>query len=112
MTDILYRPAFELAADIKAGKLSASAVLEFFLDRVNRINPALNAVVALDEALNQLSEFDPQKCRIIELRFFGGLTIEETAELLDLTNHKVWQETQLAKAWLFDQLSKGSGCAG
>lgn len=48
MADILYRPAFELAADIKTGKLSASEVLEFFLDRVERINPKLNAVVALD----------------------------------------------------------------
>ncbi len=69
-------------------------------------------LVALDEALNELSSFDPQKCRIIELRFFGGLTIEETAELLELSNHRVWQETQLAKAWLFEQLSKGSSCAG
>ena len=48
MTDILYRPAFELAADIKAGKLSSAAVLEFFLDRVANVNPGLNAVVALD----------------------------------------------------------------
>ncbi len=48
MTDILYRPAFELAADIKAGKLSSSEVLAFFLDRLESINPKLNAVVALD----------------------------------------------------------------
>ncbi len=48
MTDILYRPAFDLATDIKAGKLSSVAILEFFLDRVENINPALNAVVALD----------------------------------------------------------------
>ena len=46
--DILYRSAFELARDIKAGRLSARGVLEFFLDRVERINPRLNAVVALD----------------------------------------------------------------
>ncbi|MDJ0878114.1 MAG: amidase [Halieaceae bacterium] len=48
MTNILYRPAFELAADIKAGELSSLQVLEFFLERVASLNPALNAVVALD----------------------------------------------------------------
>ena len=48
MTDILYRSAFALAEDIKAQRLQAADVLEFFLERVARINPELNAVVALD----------------------------------------------------------------
>ena len=48
MTQILYRSAFELAKDIKAGTLSSERLLDFYLDRIQRFNPALNAVVAMD----------------------------------------------------------------
>ena len=48
MTQILYRSAFELAKDIKARILSSEQVLDFYLDRIQRFNPALNAVVAMD----------------------------------------------------------------
>ncbi len=57
-------------------------------------------VVALDEALNSLAEFDPRKSQIVELRFFGGLSIEETAEVLKVSPGTVMREWTLAKAWL------------
>jgi RNA polymerase sigma-70 factor, ECF subfamily len=57
-------------------------------------------VVALDEALKSLCEFDPRKSRIVELRFFGGLSIEETAEVLSVSPGTVMREWTLAKAWL------------
>ena len=64
-------------------------------------------MVALDDALNQLSEIDPQKSRIVELRFFGGLSIEETAEVLGVGTATVTRQWRMARAWLYDQVQKG-----
>jgi RNA polymerase sigma factor (TIGR02999 family) len=63
-------------------------------------------VVALDEALKGLAEIDPQQSRIVELRFFGGLTIEETAEVVALSPATIKREWNAAKAWLYHELSK------
>ena len=63
-------------------------------------------VVALDEALKELGEIDPQQSRIVELRFFGGLTIEETAEVVQLSPATIKREWSTAKAWLYRQLEK------
>jgi RNA polymerase sigma factor (TIGR02999 family) len=57
-------------------------------------------VVALDDALNSLAEIDPRKSQIVELRFFGGLSIEETAEVLKVSPGTVMRDWTLAKAWL------------
>jgi RNA polymerase sigma-70 factor, ECF subfamily len=58
-------------------------------------------MVALDEALTALEAFDPQKSRIVELRFFGGLSIEETAEVMGLGTATVTRQWRTAKAWLY-----------
>jgi RNA polymerase sigma factor (TIGR02999 family) len=63
-------------------------------------------VVALDDVLKQLADFDPQQSRIVELRFFGGLTIDETAEVLDLSPATIKREWSTARAWLYRELSK------
>jgi RNA polymerase sigma-70 factor, ECF subfamily len=63
-------------------------------------------VLALDEALNDLTRLDPQQARIVELRYFGGLTIEETAEVLGLSPATVKREWRLARTWLHRELSK------
>jgi RNA polymerase sigma factor (TIGR02999 family) len=63
-------------------------------------------VVALDDVLKELASFDPQQSRIVELRFFGGLTIEETAEVLNLSPATIKREWSTAKAWLYRELSK------
>jgi RNA polymerase sigma factor (TIGR02999 family) len=63
-------------------------------------------LVALDDALNRLAEIDPQQCRIIELRFFGGLTIEETAEVLGISPATVKREWNWAKTWLYNEIKK------
>jgi RNA polymerase sigma-70 factor (ECF subfamily) len=55
---------------------------------------------ALDEALNQLAELDPRKSRVVELRFFGGLTVEETAEVLKISPDTVKRDWRFAKSWL------------
>jgi RNA polymerase sigma factor (TIGR02999 family) len=62
-------------------------------------------VVALDETLVRLAEIDPRKSRIVELRFFGGLSIEETAEALSISPGTVMRDWTLAKAWLRREMS-------
>ena len=62
-------------------------------------------VVALDEALGKLASFDPRKGQIVELRFFGGLSIEETAEVLAVSPGTVMRDWTLAKAWLRREMS-------
>ena len=64
-------------------------------------------LVALDEALRSLEGLDPQKGRIVELRYFGGLSIEETAEVLDISPRTVRREWRRAKAWLYRMISEG-----
>jgi len=60
--------------------------------------------IAVHEALERLTTFDPQKARIVELRFFGGLSIEETAEVLKIGHATVERDWKLAKAWLKREL--------
>ena len=61
-------------------------------------------VVALDDALKELAALDPQQSRIVELRFFGGLTVEEAAEVLSLSPATIKREWSTAKAWLYREL--------
>jgi RNA polymerase sigma factor (TIGR02999 family) len=65
--------------------------------------------VALDEALRALEAIDPQKGRLVELRYFGGLSIEETAEVLKISPRTVRREWRRAKAWLYRMISEGGG---
>jgi RNA polymerase sigma factor (TIGR02999 family) len=64
-------------------------------------------LVALDDALNALAQFDARKARVIELRFFGGLSIEETAEVEKVSPDTVMRDWRLARAWLLTELEKG-----
>jgi RNA polymerase sigma-70 factor, ECF subfamily len=66
-------------------------------------------IVALDEVLAVLADIDPRQSRVVELRFFGGLTIKETAEVLGLSSATIKSEWRIAKAWLYHQLSN-MGC--
>jgi RNA polymerase sigma-70 factor, ECF subfamily len=61
--------------------------------------------VALDDALNALAERAPRKARVVELRFFGGLTVDETAEVLQVSPITVMREWQSARAWLYRELA-------
>jgi RNA polymerase sigma factor (TIGR02999 family) len=63
-------------------------------------------LVALDEALEDLAAFDSRQAQIVELRFFGGLTVEETAEVLQISPITVIREWRTAKAWLYRALAK------
>jgi RNA polymerase sigma-70 factor (ECF subfamily) len=61
---------------------------------------------ALDEALTALSKIDPRKGRVVELRFFGGLSVEETAEVLEISEETVTRDWRVAKTWLFRELTR------
>jgi RNA polymerase sigma factor (TIGR02999 family) len=65
-------------------------------------------LVALDDALNMLGEIDERKSRIVELRYFGGLTVEETAQVVGVSDKTVMRDWNLAKAWLYQQLTNAS----
>ena len=62
-------------------------------------------LIDLDEALKKLEKFDAQKSKIVEMRFFGGLTIEETAQVLGKSHATIEREWAFAKAWLYRELS-------
>ena len=62
-------------------------------------------VVALDEALTSLEAIDPRKCRVIEMRFFGGLSLQETADALNVSVATVRRDWSMARAWLHRELS-------
>jgi RNA polymerase sigma factor (TIGR02999 family) len=64
-------------------------------------------VIALDEALKELAAFDPRKSQIVELRFFGGMSIEEAAEVLGVSPGTVMRDWTMAKAWLRKALISG-----
>jgi RNA polymerase sigma factor (TIGR02999 family) len=62
-------------------------------------------LLALDDALQRLEKLDPQKTRIVELRYFGGMTIEETAEVLKLSPATIKRDWSMARAWLRSEIS-------
>jgi len=77
------------------------------LDQIPDVSPGRDReVVAVDQALEVLAKMDPRKARVVELRFFGGLSVEETAEVLKLSPQSVMRDWKLAKAWLARELGK------
>lgn len=67
-------------------------------------------LLALDEALSHLTEIDSQKARMVELRFFGGLTVDEAAEILGISPRTAAREWRFAKAWLRREVLQGDTC--
>ena len=66
-------------------------------------------LVALHDALTDLAAIDPRKCQVVELRFFAGLSVEEAAEVLNVSRETVLRDWRLAKAWLLSELSQPGG---
>ena len=81
-------------------KRGAGAVQVTLSDAAEISNQRSPDLVALDEALTSLAEIDPRRSRVVELRFFGGLSIEETAEVLKVSTTTVERDWTIAKAWL------------
>jgi RNA polymerase sigma factor (TIGR02999 family) len=62
-------------------------------------------IVAIDEALDALAQIDPRKAKVIELRFFGGLSVEETSEVLRISPQSVMRDWKMARAWLMAEVA-------
>jgi RNA polymerase sigma factor (TIGR02999 family) len=77
------------------------------LDLVQAENP--EETLAVDEALRRLEDEDPEAARVVRLRFFAGLSVEETADVLGLSPRTVYREWSYAKAWLYDVLREDGG---
>jgi RNA polymerase sigma-70 factor, ECF subfamily len=76
------------------------------LDQVIELGPERGAdFVMLDDAMNKLAEFDPRKARVVEMRFFGGLSVEETADVLNVSSVTVMRDWNTARAWLYREMS-------
>ena len=105
MRQILVDHARRQHADKRGGQVTIVS-----LDGVSPVaEPPSVDVLALDEALGALSAIDERQCRVVELRFFAGLNIDEAAEALGVSPATVEREWALAKAWLYRQLSSHAG---
>lgn len=76
------------------------------LDEAHNVRISSTGVdlVALDEALTELATFDPRQARVVELKYFGGMTLDETADILDVSRETVKRDWQIARAWLRQRL--------
>ncbi len=89
---------------LKRGGLHSKQAIE--ADEIIPDGPSID-LVALDESLTELAELDERQSKIVELRFFGGLSVDETAEVLGISPRSVRRDWRLAKAWLHQEISKG-----
>jgi len=101
---LMRRILVDHARDRDRDKRGGNVILTSIGDKPIAAPPGLD-VLALDEALDRLSAMDPQQARIVELRFFAGMTIEETADALEISPATVKRDWTWAKAWLHQQLS-------
>ena len=86
---------------------------EFDIERAADVSIQRSAeLIALDDALNSLAEADPRKARIIELRYFAGLEVKETAAVLGVSPETVMRDWKIAKAWLLKELSVSDAGTG
>jgi RNA polymerase sigma factor (TIGR02999 family) len=102
---MMRRILVDYARRSKYAKRGAGAV-HVSLDHTDLIaNEPAAEVRAIDEALRRLESLDPHQARVVELRFFGGLTIKETAEVLNVSVDTVKREWSTAKAWLYKEMT-------
>ena len=103
---LMRRTLVDYARRRRTSKRGGQALMiEFDEASVARQEPTAD-LVAIDDALSSLAKHDPRKSQIVELRFFGGLTVEETAEVLKISPRTVKREWSLARAWLYCQLTQ------
>jgi len=88
----------------RAGKRGADFQKLSLDENIDKAVERSGELIALDEALRELAEIDEQKSRIIELRYFGGLSVEEIAEVLGVAPVTVKRHWRMAKAWLYGRM--------
>ncbi|HVN81373.1 MAG TPA: sigma-70 family RNA polymerase sigma factor [Terriglobia bacterium] len=101
MRQILVDFARSARSEKRGGQTITVPLME---DVVGTAGPSLD-VLAVDEALHEFAALDPRKAKMIELRFFGGMSVEETAQALEVSRETVLRDWRLAKAWLLKRLT-------
>jgi RNA polymerase sigma-70 factor (ECF subfamily) len=103
---MMRRVLVDIARRRQAERRGGAAVVHVPLDRIDvACNEPDAEVVAVDDALERLAAHDPRKARVVELRFFGGLSIDETAQALGVSPRTVQNEWAFARAWLYRELT-------
>ncbi len=97
------RTAYKRGGQARKVEHSSAVNLDEIADGSSRRGEEL---IAVDDALTALAQFDPRKVHIVELRFFGGLTVEEVAQVLGVSAQTVMRDWKLARVWLMRELSK------
>jgi RNA polymerase sigma factor (TIGR02999 family) len=101
---LMRRVLVDIARTKQCQKRGAGAIRVTLVEGIEPADDRGEDLVALDDALEALAQFDERKSRVVELRFFGGLSVEETARVLDVSVDTVMRDWKLAKAWLAKEL--------
>jgi len=109
---VMRRILVDWARARQAGKRGGNIAILELEDALAATAQPGNDLVAIDDALKALAEIDPRKSRVIELRFFGGLSVEETAAVLKVSVETVHRDWRLARSWLRRELGGGRRNAG
>lgn len=108
--NVMRRVLVDYARNRDRAKRGGDAIQVSLAEAANRAAAEQTDVLALNDALERLEQIDPRKCRIVEMRFFAGLSLEETAEALNVSVGTVRRDWSLVRAWLSRELSaKGEG---
>ena len=89
-----------------AGKRGGGVLRLDVNESIDAAPPQDRELIALDDALEALAQFDPRKSQVVEMRFFGGLSVEETAAVLKISPQSVMRDWKLARAWLMREMEK------
>jgi RNA polymerase sigma factor (TIGR02999 family) len=105
---LMRRILVDFARSKRYKKRGGSAVRVTFSEDLPIASDRPNKLVAIDDALKTLDQIDSRKSQVVELRFFGGLSVEETAEVLAVSPATVMRDWKLAKAWLAREITESS----
>lgn len=104
LTPIVYSELRRLAANYMRDEVALEDALGFAPERSS-------SMIALDDALTELAKMDPRQAKVIELRFFGGFSVEEVAQSLNISVATVGREQRMAEAWLHREMQSGPAAA-
>jgi RNA polymerase sigma factor (TIGR02999 family) len=109
MRRILVDEARARAAAKRGGHFGHEPLAATLMDQIPALDPAHDLeIITLNDALEALAGWDERKARVVELRFFGGLSVEETAEVLQISTQSVKRDWKLARAWLMTEMNRVS----
>lgn len=112
MASRLMRRVLVDVARAEASQKRGGGYVAVTLDEASVASGATTDLIALDDALAALAKIDPRKSQVVELRFFGGLSVDETAEFLKVSPQTVLRDWRLAKSWLLREIDAGRSVPG